>query len=65
MSEKPANFVAEINGHEIYRSPDGRKCCLWTRGIGWWGFDLSEADARRVCEATDNPQGEVRPLVTP
>jgi len=46
----PSNFVAEVNGHHIYRdeSNPGRYH-LWTPGTGWWGFDLTEEYARRVC----------------
>lgn len=47
---RPLNFVAEVNGHHIYRHEDGVRCDLWTPGVGWWGFGLSEAIARRQCE---------------
>ncbi len=49
MSERPTNFVAEINGHHIYRADDGVRCNLWTPGTGWWGFGLTEEDARAMC----------------
>jgi hypothetical protein len=45
----PENLVATVNGHNIYR--DGDVCHLHTPGVGWWGFDMSEAAARRACES--------------
>jgi hypothetical protein len=49
---RPSNFVAEINGHQIYRRvPDDRgRCDIWTPGTGWWAFGLSEEQARRQAE---------------
>ena len=52
-TEIASNFVATINGHDIYRSDDGKRCNLWTAGVGWWGFDLSEESARRVAESVE------------
>lgn len=49
QTERPTNFVAEINGHHIYRDDDGKRCHLWTKGVGFWGFDLPEDEARRMC----------------
>ena len=46
---RPLNFVAEVNGHHIYRNTDDVLCNIWTAGIGWWGFGLREDDARRHC----------------
>lgn len=59
MSAEPnsslQNFVAEVNGHQIYRDADGVRCHLWTAGVGWWGFDLSEAEARLTAESVQPP----------
>lgn len=56
---RPINFVAEINGHQIYRD-ENEKCNLYTKGIGWWGFSMEEDSARRTCEIVNNPsRGEV------
>lgn len=49
------NFVVEVNGHQIYRHEDGVRCCIWTPHVGWWGFDLDEAEARRVCATVNAP----------
>lgn len=59
MSAEPStslqNFVAQVNGHQIYRAEDGVRCHLWTAGVGWWGFDLSEAEARLTAESVQPP----------
>lgn len=55
MEKKPANYVATVNGHEIYR--DGDSFSVWTKGVGWWAFHLpSEAEARTTCEAVSAPE---------
>jgi DNA-directed RNA polymerase subunit RPC12/RpoP len=48
-----SNFVALVNGHEIYR--DGERCSIWTDGVGWWAFDLPEAEARLTAETVQPP----------
>ena len=53
---RPLNFVAEVNGHQIYRTEDGIRCDLWTPGVGWWGFNLPEDEARRVCKTVCAPK---------
>lgn len=46
---RPLNFVAEVNGHQIYRADDGVRCDVYTPGVGWWALGLSEEAARRNC----------------
>jgi hypothetical protein len=59
------NFVAEVNGHHVYRNERGR-CDLWTRGVGWWGFNLSDEEARSTCTAVSAPSdGRARPQEQP
>lgn len=54
QAERPTNLVASVNGHDIYRNRSGR-CDLWTDGVGWWAFDLSEEAARVTCAAVSAP----------
>ena len=46
-------LLATVNGHRIYS--DGKDCFLWTAGIGFWGFHMSEARARTTAETVSNP----------
>jgi hypothetical protein len=54
LSKPPDNFVAEVNGHQIYS--DGNLYHIWTQGVGWWGFDMTEDEARRTCQAVSDPK---------
>lgn len=47
----PKNFVAEVNGHKLFRHEDGVRVNCFTPGVGWWAFGITEARARRVCAA--------------
>lgn len=44
----PDNHVANVNGHDIFRAADGVHCHVFTVGVGWWAFDLSEESARHL-----------------
>jgi hypothetical protein len=54
---RPSNFVAEINGHQIYRRPDDPgRCDVWTPGTGWWAFGLPEDAARQLAATVQPPK---------
>jgi hypothetical protein len=60
---KPGNFVEEVNGHQIYRAEKEGRFNLFTVGVGWWGFDLTEEEARTTCAAVssaENTDGDTR-----
>jgi hypothetical protein len=42
--------VERVNGHGIYRNESGL-CDVYTRGTGWWAFNLTIDDARTTCMA--------------
>jgi len=56
---KPSNFVAQINGHDIYRAADGVTVNLWSPGVGFWALGVREEFARQflptVSEVTVAP----------
>jgi hypothetical protein len=57
QSDRPSNFVAEVNGHQIYRRPDDPdRCDVWTPGVGWWAFGLSESAARQLAATVQPPK---------
>lgn len=50
FSPLPSNWVAEINGHHIFRDDRHGDYCIFTPGEGWWAYGLTEEYARRTCE---------------
>lgn len=50
---RPANWVADVNGHRIYRAADGVMCNVWTAGVGFWAFSLPLLVAYRLCESVN------------
>jgi hypothetical protein len=55
-ADRPPNFVAEINGHQIYRAEGGERCNVWTPGVGWWAFGLPEDAARQLAATVQPPK---------